>query len=780
MMTKKLAIRFTIVAVLVTGGLYGIYKAQQTSPAKENVAKNDKNNPKQTKPTSKNNRSKGPNPISERGDSLLPPTFRGQEEGDRYGGTDPIDYSGTDPIDYSGTDPIDYGGTDGTNGPARYSLDDGPSDVSRPSTVRPTATEPYDGGTPARPSPVGGYIYGVSDEDSGLNDRVARTSATENAGTPTPPPPGSSEINYGDGTSLPPRLVPETPESGVVATELNDRVGAYGNPGVVGQGTSGYPQPGGTDEVDNGSTNTYGVGAIDNGLPRERTGNSYTVDGGETTGGPLTLDTTRQLARPVPMVTDTTLLDTATDLENSSGVQRWIGIQSPAISVQKRGPASVQVNRPAKFELLVRNDGTTRAESVVVTDRVPKGTQFLNASPEPQIVGGQLVWQLGAMEPGEEQEIVIQLLPIAEGQIISAAQVTFTAIAAAMARSTRPELTMEIESAPSVLIRDRTDVTITINNIGTGPALNVLLEGDLPVLLTHPLGPALKNKLGTIEAGERKVIRLTLDAVEPGSAIGQVRLRDDVGLDIAKNIQIQVISPQLQVNAKGPRVKYLEREAKYVLSIGNPGTAAAHRVELVANLPDAMKFISADKHGEYDPRTHSVYWGLDELPSNQVGSVSLVLLAVKEGEHSIDIEAHGDLNTRSSAKFDVSIQSVPELFFTISDSADPIEVGADTVYSVEVSNQGTREDTNVIVEVIFPPALRPVAAEPDTQVQVDDQRVSFQPIARLAPGETRRFQVRAAGITAGDVRAAVRVMSDTTAWITKEEGTKVYVDSVRP
>jgi hypothetical protein len=128
----------------------------------------------------------------------------------------------------------------------------------------------------------------------------------------------------------------------------------------------------------------------------------------------------------------------------------------------------------------------------------------------------------------------------------------------------------------------------------------------------------------------------------------------------------------------------------------------------------------------------------------------------------------------------VSIQSVPELFFTISDSADPIEVSADTVYNIELSNQGTREDTNVVVEVIFPAALRPVAAEPSTQATFDGQRVVFQPIARLAPGETRRFQVRATGLVPGDVRAAIRVMSDTTAWITKEEGTKVYTDSAGP
>jgi hypothetical protein len=269
-------------------------------------------------------------------------------------------------------------------------------------------------------------------------------------------------------------------------------------------------------------------------------------------------------------------------------------------------------------------------------------------------------------------------------------------------------------------------------------------------------------------------VRLTLDAVQPGLAVGQIRLKDDVGMNLAKNIQIQVIAPQLNVGAKGPRVKYLEREAKYELFVANGGTAAAHQIDLIATLPNGMKYVSSDKHGEYDPRTHAVYWGLEELPMNETGSVSLVLLPVEEGKQSIGIEAKGDLNTRGATSYDVNVASVPELFFTISDSVDPVEVGTDTVYNIELTNQGTREDTNVVVEVILPDLLRPVAVEPAAQTQVAGQRVVFLAIARLAPGEQHRFQVRATGVAAGDARAAVRVMSDSTGWITKEEGTMVY------
>ena len=533
-----------------------------------------------------------------------------------------------------------------------------------------------------------------------------------------------------------------------------------------------------------GGYNDTGGGNRDAGGGYSNTGEGYGNSGGGygNTGGdnavtPRTIvGDNEQNARPMPIVGANVAVGDTPRIAPSTvqNVEKWMGIQSPALAIQKFAPQAVQVNRPAEFELRVRNDGDTAAANVVVTDHVPNGTEFLGATPEAEVINGQLVWRLGAMEPGAETRIVIQLRPIAEGDIVSAAQVTFTAVAAATARSTRPDISFEVEAQESVLIHDQIDIAISIINQGTGPARNVLLESDVPEQFRHPLGPDLKNPLGTIEAGDRKVVRLTLDAVQAGLAVGQIRLKDDVGMNLAKDVQVHVIAPELAVGAKGPRIKYLEREAKYELFVANRGTAAAHKIDLVATLPNGMKYVSADKHGEYDPRTHAVYWGLEELPSNETGNVSLVLLPVEEGMQSIGIEARGELDTRGDAKFEVNVASVPELFFTISDTVDPVEVGTDTVYNVELTNQGTREDTNVIVEVILPDQLRPVAVEPAGQNQVQGQRIVFPAIARLAPDQKLRFQVQASGVAPGDVRAAVRVMSDSTGWITKEEGTMVY------
>ena len=74
---------------------------------------------------------------------------------------------------------------------------------------------------------------------------------------------------------------------------------------------------------------------------------------------------------------------------------------------------------------------------------------------------------------------------------------------------------------------------------------------------------------------------------------------------------------------QGPERRYLERPATYEVSVENPGTAAAHDVQIVTKLPKGMRFVKANNMGEYDATSHAVYWSLAELPKGEKGTVEL-------------------------------------------------------------------------------------------------------------------------------------------------------------
>jgi hypothetical protein len=56
-------------------------------------------------------------------------------------------------------------------------------------------------------------------------------------------------------------------------------------------------------------------------------------------------------------------------------------------------------------------------------------------------------------------------------------------------------------------------------------------------------------------------------------------------------------------------------------------------------------------------------------------------------------------------------------------------------------------------------------------------RVTFEPLARLNPREQAIFRVQAQGLSAGDQRIQVQLVSDESPTpVTKEESTRVYAD----
>ncbi len=116
------------------------------------------------------------------------------------------------------------------------------------------------------------------------------------------------------------------------------------------------------------------------------------------------------------------------------GGKQLEGNQLPTLAIQKFAPPEVQVNKPAVFEIHIRNTGPVTAREVVIHDRVPQGTVFVRSSPDtaptPQ---GDLEWRFDALPPREQRVIKVEVRPLKRGEIGSVATVRFSADASAAA-----------------------------------------------------------------------------------------------------------------------------------------------------------------------------------------------------------------------------------------------------------------------------------------------------------------------------------------------------------
>ena len=455
------------------------------------------------------------------------------------------------------------------------------------------------------------------------------------------------------------------------------------------------------------------------------------------------------------------------------------GQQAPSVMIEKRAPREIQVGKPCTFDVVVQNVGKTVARNVVVRDLVPRGTQLEDVEPAAELAGGdEVVWKVGDLEPGQATTLKMHLLPLSEGPVGSVATVQFHADASVTTIATKPQLELRMAGPPTALIGEKIEFEIDLSNQGSGVATGVVLLAEMPPELKHEAGSSLEFQVGTLKPGQSQRLRLAVDAFAAGHIVHTLTAEADAGLSAEDSVELQIVAPALEVSLEGPNRRYLERPATYTVAVANPGTAPARNVELTTFLPHGMEFVKANRHGQYDPQTHSVTWGLEELPPDKIGDVSLVAKPVEPGRLQLRVEGKASRGLHDVATQEVQVEGIAAMLFEVEDLMDAIEVGGRTTYEIRVVNQGSKAATQVALEVILPSGLRALTnTEGPSAADVRPDRVLFAPLRELGPKQKEVYKLHVEATAPGDQRLVVRMMTgEMQSPVTKEESTQVYAD----
>lgn len=470
--------------------------------------------------------------------------------------------------------------------------------------------------------------------------------------------------------------------------------------------------------------------------------------------------------------------DTNFSATGRPGPQNLEGPQTPSLTIEKVAPPEIQVGKMAPVKIRVRNVGQVPADNVVIRDEVPEGTRLMEANPQPNSTAeGALLWDVGSINPGDEVVVTMELMPQAEGPIGSVATIAFQASASSRSRATKPELMLTHTSAEKVMVGDSVIFRIELSNPGSGTATHVVLEENVPAGLSHSTGDELKYEVGEIRPGQTRKLELKLNAAKAGFVTNTLVARADAGLMVKDTIELEVVAPQLEVGVKGPVRRYLEREATFTVSVSNPGTAAAKNVELIAQLPQGLKFVSLNNSGHYDRGRHAIIWSLEQLPSGEMGKAQFKAIPTAMGNYRIRAIAKADRELTSSQEHALAVEGLAALYFGLVDQTDPIEIGGRTTYILTVENQGSKTATNVRFVASVPPGLTAIAADGATPGVIREQTIVFEPIERLAPKAKTSFRIVVKGAVAGDHKLRVDMTSDEISTpVMKEENTRVFGD----
>jgi uncharacterized repeat protein (TIGR01451 family) len=446
-------------------------------------------------------------------------------------------------------------------------------------------------------------------------------------------------------------------------------------------------------------------------------------------------------------------------------------IETSLVLFEKKVPMKAAVGDDLIYEMIVTAKQSTK--DIVISGLVPSGCKIVSSKPQGKLEGKNISWTLPQMEKGESKKIIFTVKPTSEGVLGFCSVITATPKICKTTIVGKAELVINKTGPAVALLGSKVLYKITVKNIGSSIAKNVMVVDKLPAGLTHELNQkSVTLKVGDLKPGESKVLSLTTKAVKRGkqcnvavaSAVNAKTVRDEVCT--------LIVEPGLKILKTGNKVQFVGKRASYKIIVSNTGDTVLTNLVAVDKLPAGVKVI--DSGGGYFEKGQ-IDWKIASLKPKESKTYKVVLTSRVTGNLCNTAFVKDSSGLNASSKACTLWKGHPALLLEVVDSVDPLLPGEETIYTIRITNQGTAADGNVRFSALFPAGISPMSIVGSTKGSVKGKSVTVASQAILAPKEVVEWKIRAKAIKAGDARLKVKMFSDLLKTpVVEEESTHVY------
>jgi uncharacterized repeat protein (TIGR01451 family) len=453
------------------------------------------------------------------------------------------------------------------------------------------------------------------------------------------------------------------------------------------------------------------------------------------------------------------------------------GRQEPAVSVEWIGPPQAKVGRPADYTIAVRNVCNIAVHQVLVRVRIPAGMTVTATEPKALAEGNILMWELGSMPAKQERNIQLRMVADARGGLGCQAWVTFTGSSAMRVKVTEPRLTLKASAPEKTMVGDAATIVLTVSNPGDGPADQVKIHATLSDGLEHPRGKNIDFDIGSLASGESRSVQLICGTRTGGEQHCEGLAEAEGDLRAQDHCSVNVITPRLDVEIAGPKLRYLDRKALYTIKVTNPGDAAATNVTVNDIIPPGFKFVQASDGGRHDFSTRTVSWYLGEVLPGQTKDMKLEVVAINPGEHRHHVTASAGRGLKVDTEAMTRVEGMSAILLEVVDTEDPIEVGGDTAYEIRITNTGSKSETDIKLVCTIPDKMLFKSAQGPCHFHEQGREIVFEPLPKLAPRADAIFRINVKAVSPGDVRFKAQITSTNLIEpVLEMESTRIYED----
>ena len=272
---------------------------------------------------------------------------------------------------------------------------------------------------------------------------------------------------------------------------------------------------------------------------------------------------------------------------------------------------------------------------------------------------------------------------------------------------TPPSLSITKTDSPDpVVVGNNLTYIVTIKNIGTSPAYNVVINEQYDKCFTfvssRPSASYGNNiwNFSVINPREEKNIYIyaRVGDTDEGEVFNVVTYTSSNAGTGRANQTTNIIYPLIKIKKDAPSSVEAGKEINYTIRYFNMGNIDLTNVVIREIYPENTTFLSASLYPDIGNNT----WLIGNLPHFSTGSIKVTLSvnsSVKNGTRLINyVEISCNENVSSNATaITTVIQTSPSLNISKSASPNPVVAGNELNYTIVVKNNGNIDATNVTV-----------------------------------------------------------------------------------
>lgn len=439
------------------------------------------------------------------------------------------------------------------------------------------------------------------------------------------------------------------------------------------------------------------------------------------------------------------------------------GAVRPHVEITKTAPERAVIGEPLVYEIRLTNTGESPARSVVIEDRIPRGSKLMGTSPRAEMPeqSKMLLWRFDQLNPGQTEVVKIRVQPMEAGSIGSIATVRFMAETAAETRIAAPQLAFQLVGPGEAELNEEVTYQFQISNTGDEDARDVVVRTLVPAGLRHPGGDDLEYPVGTVPAGESKTVNLPVQAVETGDAFQtHATLEYRGGAPIDSVSPIRIIERRLSIGRGGPGKRFVGSPVTYKNAISNNSSSPLKNVRVTETLPRGVKFQSASDGGRLSPDGRQVEWLIPSIPGGGQYELSISFIPQQTGLAESTIAAVAADSSQAGIRAKMNVVGFAALKVDAQHQVRPYQRGEQVSMRVVIRNGGTAAAGDVGTTIEIPDQLRLVSVNGDVPYRkTAPNLVTFDTLDAVAEGESIAVDLVFDAIANGDARVRVQLQS---------------------